>query len=146
MDDGRIAVLGAGTMGRGIAQLAAQAGYETLLQDPDARARERALPAIAESLATAVSKGKMAQALADAGRLAGAEANIKEALTLSRSGNAPPTVETGAAAGTVAGGTLVAAVPVPVADGVDETVTDGEDAAPEGAAPGEPPEPRPPSR
>jgi 3-hydroxybutyryl-CoA dehydrogenase len=66
LSDGRIAVLGAGTMGRGIAQLAAQAGYETLLQEPDSRARERALPAIVESLASAVSKGKITREIADA--------------------------------------------------------------------------------
>ncbi len=71
MGDERIAVLGAGTMGRGIAQVAAQAGYETVLQEPDASARERALPAISEGLAAAVSKGKLsAEAAAAAqGRL-----------------------------------------------------------------------------
>jgi tetratricopeptide (TPR) repeat protein len=36
----------------------------------------------------------LAQALTDAGRLAGAEANIKEAVALSQSGDTPPTVET----------------------------------------------------
>jgi 3-hydroxybutyryl-CoA dehydrogenase len=53
-------------MGRGIAQVAAQAGYATVLQEPDARARDRALPAIAESLAAAVSKGKITREDADA--------------------------------------------------------------------------------
>jgi 3-hydroxybutyryl-CoA dehydrogenase len=58
-------------MGRGIAQLAAQAGYETVLQEPDPGARGRALPAIVESLASAVSKGKIEREIAEAaqGRL-----------------------------------------------------------------------------
>jgi len=55
-------------MGRGIAQLAAQSGYETVLQEPDAKARERALPAIAESLAAAVAKGKLGGEAAERAR------------------------------------------------------------------------------
>jgi 3-hydroxybutyryl-CoA dehydrogenase len=67
----RIAVLGAGTMGRGIAQVAAQAGYETTLHEPEAGARERAMPAIRASLEVAVSKGKLTAEAASAaqGRL-----------------------------------------------------------------------------
>lgn len=42
----------------------------------------------------AAALANLAQALTDAGRLAGAEANIKEAVALSQSGNGPPTVET----------------------------------------------------
>jgi eukaryotic-like serine/threonine-protein kinase len=42
----------------------------------------------------AAALANLAQALTDAGRLAGAEASIKEAVALSQSGNAPPTVET----------------------------------------------------
>jgi 3-hydroxybutyryl-CoA dehydrogenase len=43
-----VGVVGAGTMGAGIAQLAAQAGMRTLLHDPDAEALERGLAKIAE--------------------------------------------------------------------------------------------------
>ena len=41
MDDQKIAVVGAGTMGRGIAQVAAQAGFQVVLYDsvPDAAAK-----------------------------------------------------------------------------------------------------------
>jgi 3-hydroxybutyryl-CoA dehydrogenase len=75
MGDERIAVLGAGTMGRGIAQVSAQAGYQTLLHEPDAQVRDRALPAIFESLTLAVSKGKVSaeDAAATKGRLRLAE-------------------------------------------------------------------------
>ena len=59
-------------MGRGIAQLAAQAGYETFLQEPDPKARERALPAIVASLAAGVSKGKISQEISSA-----AQANLR---------------------------------------------------------------------
>jgi 3-hydroxybutyryl-CoA dehydrogenase len=43
-----VGVVGAGTMGAGIAQLAAQAGMRTLLHDPDAEALERGLAKIAK--------------------------------------------------------------------------------------------------
>ena len=46
-----IAVLGAGTMGRGIAQVAAQAGHTVWLYDPNAQARERAKAEIGADLA-----------------------------------------------------------------------------------------------
>jgi 3-hydroxybutyryl-CoA dehydrogenase len=55
-------------MGRGIAQVAAQAGYETFLHEPESKARDRALPAIFESLAAAVSKGKLPAEAAEAAR------------------------------------------------------------------------------
>ncbi len=44
----RVAVLGAGTMGGGIAALLAEAGYEVALTDPSAEAGERALARIAK--------------------------------------------------------------------------------------------------
>ena len=40
---GPVGVAGAGTMGAGIAQLAALAGYETLLHDPQPEALKRGL-------------------------------------------------------------------------------------------------------
>jgi 3-hydroxybutyryl-CoA dehydrogenase len=54
----RIAVVGAGTMGSGIAQVAARAGYRTSLFDAAPGAVQRALEKIGESLARAVEKGK----------------------------------------------------------------------------------------
>jgi 3-hydroxybutyryl-CoA dehydrogenase len=54
-----IGVLGAGTMGAGIAQLAAQAGARTLLHDPVPEALERGLQAARERLDRAVEKGRV---------------------------------------------------------------------------------------
>jgi 3-hydroxybutyryl-CoA dehydrogenase len=54
-----IAVVGAGTMGRGIAQVAAQAGYRTRLTDVDGAALEAALVRIRAGLARAVELGKL---------------------------------------------------------------------------------------
>ncbi len=58
----RIAVIGAGTMGHGIAQVAAMAGFETRLSDADPTARDRALARIAENLDGAVRRGKLSPA------------------------------------------------------------------------------------
>jgi 3-hydroxybutyryl-CoA dehydrogenase len=53
------AVFGAGTMGRGIAQLCAQAGLDTLLFDSRPGAVEEAIAAIGKGLDGLVSKGRM---------------------------------------------------------------------------------------
>ena len=53
------AVFGAGTMGRGIAQLCAQAGLETLLFDSRAGAVGEAIAAIDKGLEGLVTKGRM---------------------------------------------------------------------------------------
>jgi len=53
------AVFGAGTMGRGIAQLCAQAGLNTLLFDSRAGAVEEAIAAVDKGLEGLVSKGRM---------------------------------------------------------------------------------------
>ncbi|MDE2753182.1 MAG: 3-hydroxyacyl-CoA dehydrogenase NAD-binding domain-containing protein, partial [Gemmatimonadota bacterium] len=47
---GRVAVIGAGTMGRGIAQVTAMAGHEAVLCDVDAGQLERALAGIRTTL------------------------------------------------------------------------------------------------
>jgi 3-hydroxybutyryl-CoA dehydrogenase len=57
-----IAVIGAGTMGHGIAQVAAMAGYATRLTDADASVKERALARIAENLEGAVRRGRLSPA------------------------------------------------------------------------------------
>ena len=54
-----IGVVGAGTMGAGIAQLAAAAGARTLLYDPVADARERGLDQIAGGLERWREKGRL---------------------------------------------------------------------------------------
>jgi 3-hydroxybutyryl-CoA dehydrogenase len=55
----RVAVLGAGTMGSGIAQVAAMAGYRTSLYDPATGQVERALQRIEETLRKGVERGKV---------------------------------------------------------------------------------------
>lgn len=57
MEIQRIFVIGAGTMGNGIAQTAAVAGYETTMTDIDPKAIERALTSIARSVDKLSSKG-----------------------------------------------------------------------------------------
>jgi 3-hydroxybutyryl-CoA dehydrogenase len=57
-----IAVLGAGTMGNGIAHVFARSGYDVILRDVDLNALERAMSAIALNLDREVKKGKIAEA------------------------------------------------------------------------------------
>jgi 3-hydroxybutyryl-CoA dehydrogenase len=54
-----IGVVGSGQMGRGIAQVAAQSGFEVLLHDQDATALDRARTFIDASLKRQVEKGKL---------------------------------------------------------------------------------------
>jgi len=56
---GAVAVLGAGTMGHGIAQVCAAAGHETRLFDTDPEALERALTRIELNLQRGVELGKL---------------------------------------------------------------------------------------
>src|SRR5205814_10658353 len=55
-----VAVLGAGLMGRGIAYVAALAGYRTILEDTNAEALDRALSEISAVLEKGVATGKVA--------------------------------------------------------------------------------------
>src|SRR5690349_185934 len=66
-----IGVVGAGTMGAGIAQLAALAGARTLLHDPAEGAVERALERIPQQLERGAQRGRWSaeDATAAAGRL-----------------------------------------------------------------------------
>ena len=68
---GKIGVIGAGTMGNGIAQVFAQAGFEVLMWDAIPAAVDRAKVTIDKSLAKFVEKGKLTTADRDAalGRL-----------------------------------------------------------------------------
>jgi 3-hydroxybutyryl-CoA dehydrogenase len=62
----RVGVLGAGTMGRGIAQLAALGGYETVLYDADREVLENVGMAIGHDLATGVERGRWSEKEAEA--------------------------------------------------------------------------------
>lgn len=77
----KVAVLGAGTMGHGIAQLAAMAGHAVALQDASAEALARGLDRIAENLAKGVSLGKVTEeARAAALALVRAAASLEDAV------------------------------------------------------------------
>ena len=56
---GRMAVLGGGTMGVGIAYVAAQAGYRVLLVEPDDRRVEALHQTIRDAVASAIGRGKL---------------------------------------------------------------------------------------
>ncbi len=59
MDIQTIAVIGAGTMGNGIAQVCAQAGFRTLMVDVDENQIRKALQTIASSVTRLHEKGKI---------------------------------------------------------------------------------------
>jgi 3-hydroxybutyryl-CoA dehydrogenase len=63
-----LAVLGAGTMGRGIAHVAAVAGFDTVLYDVDSKALARAEESIHKNLDKGVSLGKVEAADAEAAK------------------------------------------------------------------------------
>jgi len=69
----KVGVLGCGLMGHGIAQVAAQAGYDVVVREVDQATLDRGLGKIEKQLARAVEKGKAEQADADAvrGRIQG---------------------------------------------------------------------------
>ncbi len=73
MTTGRVTVVGAGTMGHGIAYAAALAGFEVCLTDSRAEALPLALGRLNDLLAVAVKRGKLSEAdrSAAAGRLRG---------------------------------------------------------------------------
>jgi len=62
---GPVCVLGAGTMGHGIAQVAAMAGYETRLQDVDPDALEEAMEAVRANLEKGVEMEKVEPGVRD---------------------------------------------------------------------------------
>ena len=73
MEISKVGVLGAGLMGHGIAQVAAQAGYEVVLREVDQGKLDKGLGKIEKQLGRAVEKGKMEQPEAEAvrGRIEG---------------------------------------------------------------------------
>ena len=69
----RVGVLGCGLMGSGIAQVAAQAGYDVVVREVEQKFLDKGLAGIRKSLGKFVEKGKMQQTEMDAciGRLKG---------------------------------------------------------------------------
>lgn len=61
-----IGVIGAGTMGSGIAQIAAEAGFTVIVRDLEERFMQRGLAVISQNLSRAVEKGKKSRDEADA--------------------------------------------------------------------------------
>lgn len=57
-----VAVLGAGTMGNGIAHVFARAGFQVILKDVDQRFLDRGMETIAKNLDREVKKGKLVEA------------------------------------------------------------------------------------
>jgi len=57
-----VAVLGAGTMGNGIAHVFARAGYKVILRDVEQRYLDRGMDTIARNLDREIKKGKLAEA------------------------------------------------------------------------------------
>ncbi|HTA04810.1 MAG TPA: 3-hydroxybutyryl-CoA dehydrogenase [Solirubrobacteraceae bacterium] len=64
----KVGVLGAGLMGHGIAQVAAQSGYQVVLREVDEQTLAKGIGKIEKQLARAVEKGKSSQEDADAVR------------------------------------------------------------------------------
>ncbi|MBZ5661052.1 MAG: 3-hydroxybutyryl-CoA dehydrogenase [Acidobacteriia bacterium] len=56
-----VAVLGAGTMGNGIAHVFARSGYDVILRDVEAAFLDRAMSAISKNLDREIKKGKIAE-------------------------------------------------------------------------------------
>jgi 3-hydroxybutyryl-CoA dehydrogenase len=73
MDIKKVGVAGLGLMGHGIAQVAAQAGYDVVAREVDDDRLSKGIGKIEKQLARAVEKGKMEQSAADEvrGRIAG---------------------------------------------------------------------------
>jgi 3-hydroxybutyryl-CoA dehydrogenase len=68
MEISKVGVLGAGLMGHGIAQIAAQAGWDVVLREVDQGRLDKGIGRIEKQLGRAVEKGRMEQADADATR------------------------------------------------------------------------------
>jgi 3-hydroxybutyryl-CoA dehydrogenase len=73
MEIQKVGVAGLGLMGHGIAQVAAQAGYDVVAREVDDERLQKGLGKIEKQLARAVEKGKLEQSAADEvrGRIAG---------------------------------------------------------------------------
>ncbi|MEV4626215.1 3-hydroxyacyl-CoA dehydrogenase family protein [Micromonospora sp. NPDC049523] len=85
---GRLAVIGAGLMGSGIAQVAALAGWQVTLRDLDDAATQRGLDGIRTSLERFASKGKI-----EAGEVEGTLGRISPTTDLDAAADADLVVE-----------------------------------------------------
>jgi len=65
MQISRVGVLGAGLMGHGIAQVAAQSGYDVVVREIDERTLAKGVGKIEQQLARAVEKGRLERSAAD---------------------------------------------------------------------------------
>ena len=88
MDEQRLGVVGAGVMGSGIAQVAAQAGYTVTLVDVRPTQLDRALATMAAGLARYVERGRITAAERKA-----ALQRVTTGLTLSDLADAPLIIE-----------------------------------------------------
>ena len=61
MQVNKVGVIGAGTMGNGIAQICAAAGYDVVMRDVEEKFCERGIKAIGKNLDRLVSRGKMSE-------------------------------------------------------------------------------------
>jgi len=97
MNDNMIAVIGAGTMGRGIAQLAAESGFDVQMVDVSPDALEAGVAHISKTLDRAVGRDKITQevALATLGRLTTATdfANLKQARLIIEAASENPVIK-----------------------------------------------------
>lgn len=83
-----VAVIGAGTMGSGIAIAALDAGYQVLLMEQDAAALQRGATRVAEHYAARVRAGRM-----NAGAASEREARLRSSLDWARLGSADLVIE-----------------------------------------------------
>ncbi|QJQ20299.1 3-hydroxybutyryl-CoA dehydrogenase [Pseudomonas sp. SK] len=84
----QIAVIGAGTMGNGIAQVCAVAGYQVLLVDVSDAALERGVATLSKNLERQVSKGSL-----DADKAAAAKTRIRTSTDYSQLNGAQLVIE-----------------------------------------------------
>ncbi|MGJ7550084.1 3-hydroxybutyryl-CoA dehydrogenase [Pseudomonas alloputida] len=84
----QIAVIGAGTMGNGIAQVCAVAGYQVLLVDVAEAALERGVATLSKNVERQVSKGTL-----DAERAAAAKTRIRTSTDYAQLGSAQLVIE-----------------------------------------------------
>ena len=83
-----IAVLGAGTMGHGIAQVAAMSGYRVTLRDISPEILDRALRAVESNLSKGVERGKVT-----AGEMETALSNLRATTDIEEAGGADLFIE-----------------------------------------------------
>ncbi len=88
MEIERVAVVGCGLMGSGIAEISAKAGYETIVREVGEEPLEKGLAAIRKSMDRAVDKGKLEESARDE-----AMARIRGTTSLEELGEADLVIE-----------------------------------------------------